>query len=689
MSGSPPSTRQPAYRPLAAHIARAAAIVLTLTVVLLSWRWGGLAGVLHLGIYALALLPGLPVGIGLFGVRHAGAWICGGVLGYALTATALWMAIVFRAPLAPVLAWLLALGAGLTLGRLARARVQVTAWRSADTVALLMVLLLVPALVARPLSRLGEPDDFGRVRYRSYFTADVLWHMGLTPELSQQRWPARDPFAAPQPLHYYVAYFMVPALSVASLPGGHEAVLAILRVNALGAGLLLVAAIFLAGWTAVPRAAAMGWATALALIGASAEGAYACWRLAHAGRPLSRLRTVNVDAITNWWFHSPTIDGLPRALWYTPQHGASCALGLIALSLVSTSRTAAPLGLTAVSGLALGLAVVFSPFLGGLFALVFGLAMVADALRTRAVAGLARQALTAIPVGAAIAFTRHAGVLEGAGAALAFDVTPLFSATALVVMALAIGPLLVPALVGLGRAGAAPALTPAVVALCVGVVTFFTVSLAGTDPVWVGWRAGNLLLVTMPALAAAGFVSTAGIQRRVARTSLFACFAALFAVGTVTTAVDWYNAQDVENEWPGPGFSWTLRLSPAQQAAFDWIRRETPVRAIVQMDPVVRGREGWVNIPAFGQRVMAAGLPISLVQQPYHRERSDRVHRLFTAPDAHTAWAEARALRIDFIYLDAADSAALPVPALAKFERQEFFTTAFARDDVRVYAVTR
>ena len=117
---------------------------------------------------------------------------------------------------------------------------------------------------------------------------------------------------------------------------------------------------------------------------------------------------------------------------------------------------------------------------------------------------------------------------------------------------------------------------------------------------------------------------------------------------------------------------------------------KTPPRAIVQKDPVVRGRDGWTNVPAFGQRVMAAGLPISLVLQPYHRERSDRVHAIYATLDAEAAWREARALRIDFLYLDAADRAALPEGAVSKFETAPtLFRTAFAQDDVRVFAVER
>ncbi len=122
-----------------------------------------------------------------------------------------------------------------------------------DTLALLLVLLLVPTLLARPYARIGEQDSAGSLRYRSYFTADFLWHVSLTSELAQLRVPPRDPYAAPQPLHYYIAYFLVPASAVAALSHAPEAIADILRVNALGAGLLLIAAVFLAGWTPFRR----------------------------------------------------------------------------------------------------------------------------------------------------------------------------------------------------------------------------------------------------------------------------------------------------------------------------------------------------------------------------------------------------------------------------------------------------
>ena len=50
------------------------------------WISTGAAGVLYLPLYALATLPGLPLGFALFGRRHAAGWIGGALLGYGLTA---------------------------------------------------------------------------------------------------------------------------------------------------------------------------------------------------------------------------------------------------------------------------------------------------------------------------------------------------------------------------------------------------------------------------------------------------------------------------------------------------------------------------------------------------------------------------------------------------------------------------
>jgi uncharacterized membrane protein len=168
----------------------------------------------------------------------------------------------------------------------------------------------------------------------------------------------------------------------------------------------------------------------------------------------------------------------------------------------------------------------------------------------------------------------------------------------------------------------------------------------------------------------------------------FHIFAALLvlAIGLPTTAIDTYNAQDIGNRRPGPGFRWTLWTTPAQQEAFAWIRANTRDDDIVQMEPMVRAREHWTLIPSFAGRRMAAGLPISLLPLPEYTEKSELVRTIFATTDATEARDIARRLRIDYLYVDTADIAAYP-GGVPKFDASEAFEQVFANGEVRVYRV--
>ena len=59
--------------------------VFCLALAVSTWALGnGPAGWLYLFFYGLAILPGLPIGFALFGREHAGGWIAGASVGYAL-----------------------------------------------------------------------------------------------------------------------------------------------------------------------------------------------------------------------------------------------------------------------------------------------------------------------------------------------------------------------------------------------------------------------------------------------------------------------------------------------------------------------------------------------------------------------------------------------------------------------------
>ena len=100
------------------------------------------------------------------------------------------------------------------------------------------------------------------------------------------------------------------------------------------------------------------------------------------GRPFEELRHLNIDAITYWFLRGLTVDGLPRSLWYTPQHAAACALSLIALAIPAYAPPRRP-GVGLVAGIPLGLALIVSPAIGGAFSVIYGLTAVCCAVRAR------------------------------------------------------------------------------------------------------------------------------------------------------------------------------------------------------------------------------------------------------------------------------------------------------------------
>lgn len=660
-----------------------AALPLTAATLALAWRLaGGVAGWAYVAFFAAACVPGLPVGFALFGRRHVAGWIAGSLLGYALTALALWAPVQLD-----LVSWAAFAGSWLGVAVIAYTSIRsgapalaLPAWTSRASLALVLVLLTVPALLWNPFTKIGAYDAEGNRRYRAYFTADFLWHIALTAELARLESPPRNPYLARRPLNYYWAYFIPP--SFASRTGVLPSIQACLTINAMCAGLLFVAAIFVAAWSAVPRAGPAAAAVMLALLGASAEGLHEIVRLRQQGQSLERLRYLNIDAITAWFHQGLTIDGLPRSLWYTPQHAAACAMALMALTVcLYVPPHRALLGIFA--GLFLGAALIFSPFIGGAFSLIYGVLAVWIALRTRRqwLGMLVTTAPAALPVIAAFVWCLASGTFHGAGGAVAVGLSRLAAAAPFITPALALGPLLavsLPALFIPSRFRT----EAAVIAGIVGFLMFYFVSLT-SEPVWIGWRAGQILLVTLPALAAAT------IARLSDRSHVLAALAVSVALcaGVPTSIIDTYNAQDVGNTEMGPGFRWTVTVSADARSALDWIRRNTPPDAIVQTSVAPRGRETWTLIPSFAERRMAAGQPISLLRAAEYDELSGHADAMFRSTDAREAADRARRLRIDYIYVDDVERQAFGDAAVAKFADTRYFEQVFGRGSVAVFTV--
>lgn len=658
------------------------------------WFGDGYGGLLYLGLYLLALAPGLPIGFALFGRRHAAGWIGGALLGYAMTALTLWAVIASgqAGAVAFAAAWLAVTTISWTALRRLHAKplVALPAWRRKDSLALVLTLSMVPLLITPAFRNLGATDKSGNTYYRAYFTADFLWHGALVAELSKFDMPPHDPYVADQPLNYYWSHFLLPASAVGTDPFGvWTRPLPVLKVNALASGLLFIAAIAVFVWSLVPRAWPMFGGVALSLLAASLEGAYALYDLVERNRPVDGVRYLNIDAITSWNFRSLTIDGLPRSLWYTPQHAMACALGAMALVIAGRSREDVRWPAALGAGAMLAGAVMMSPFLGGVFAVIYGVTA-AWAFRGGARAWairVATHAMAIVPVIAAIAWCSANRNFDGAGSAVQFGFAGPITRAPFITPLLALGPLLLAALCGIftRRYVRDSRATPALVAVIVGFGLFYFVTLPGGDLVWVGWRAGQILLITLPALAAIWLAWSSATRGRLWMG--LASMGALFALGLPTTIIDAHNAQDISNRAMGPGFKWTVVVSGAERRAAEWIRASTARDAVVQMSPIPRGRETWTFVPTFAERRMAAGLPISLLKKPIYEERSRQVHHMYGAATAEEAWTIAAALKINYIYMDDVELAAYG-DALRKFaDTPARFGLVFQDQGVRVYRV--
>jgi hypothetical protein len=677
------------------HWALASIGLLTL---LCAWVVGdGIAGPLYVVLFALAAVPGLPLGFLLFGARHPAGWVAGALFGYVLTAFALWLSIVSGTPSALTIAgaWAVMTSAtSLAWRRWRSAGVELTAWRPADSLGLAAILALTLALSTPPFARIGEIDAQGDRAYRAYFTADFVWHTALTAELTKFTMPPRNPYLAPQAIHYYWAYFLTPATLSTLGPSPLRDIQRCLKINALLTGLLLMSAVFVAAWAAVGRSLPVTIAVALALVAASAEGSYELYRLWSRGQPLRALRDINIDAITAWHFQGLRIDGLPRCLWYVPQHSMSYALGLVALTGAAAFGSAGSVLAIVLCGLALAGSTMLNPFVGGVFSIAWGIAIALDASRRpQPMLRILRHATAAVPVACAVLWCAAAHMVDGAGDGLAFGFWGPPAHAPIVVLLLSLGPVLIPAAAGIAARTEAPLgrVLPALVIVVLSLLIMHLVRLR-VDTAWVPFRAGQMLLVAVPALVARGLVALWDSRRL--RWAGVAAIAVAFVIGAPTTAIDAYNAQDVEDMNVGPGFHWTLVLHPDEERALTWIRTMTPSTALVQMEPTVRDRElspggwgeRWSLIPSFAERRMAAGLPISLMRVPEYAEKSAQVKTMYQTADAHEAWTIARRLRIGFLYVDALDREVYE--GAAKFDvSPQFFTPVFTSGAVGVYAV--
>lgn len=159
-------------------------------------------------------------------------------------------------------------------------------------------------------------------------------------------------------------------------------------------------------------------------------------------------------------------------------------------------------------------------------------------------------------------------------------------------------------------------------------------------------------------------------------------------VAAPTPAIDLYNTQDLTNREMASGFPWTLVLGNDELRALRWIARQTPLDARVQVCPVERDPGTWAYIPAFGERRMAAGLPISMIPLKPYQELSERVHQMYRMTDAASVRREALALGIDVLVVGPEEHKRHPQFRDVLESNPQAFSALYRGRNVSLYAVS-
>jgi hypothetical protein len=654
-------------------------------------RWQGLIIVI---IGAWFAAPGVPFARRLYATGERGRLvptIVGAAWGYGVSTVvllALWVVGLRSTTLllvgSPVIA-----GAALVPLRL-RGVLEPPSFCRRDLAALMLLLLVIPITVALPWSRVGAMTSEGRT-YRAYFNADFVWHMAVAAEVAHGEVLPKNQFYRGDDLRYYWAADLLPAIEYRAA-GHHVRLEDVLLANGLVVNVLFVAFLyaFARHWTTSGAIAAVS--TAAAILLGSFEGTERIVALIREGTPLAALKLYNIDGITRWIYGGLPVDDLHRVLFWKPQHAMGYTLSFSALLIVWRSRELPGLKLMALAGLALAMALFFSSFSAIMMGAVVAVVTAWRFVETRSFGALLVGAsAAAVPVAAAVVATLALHYTDRGESLVAFGMNPQAARHVYVCLALSFGAMLpaaiVSAIVGF-RQRATRQLVPLLVATAVLFAFYFFVDVRDHQGVYVGWRAGDQLFITFGALVAYGltWLWESGGRTRVA-TVLVAIMLALASLPTFI--IDLYNTQDSTNRRMGPGFRWTLIVSPDEMAALDWIKKFTPIDALVQVEPHVRQNDTWAYIPAFAERRMAAGLPISMVPLRKYQEASVRVRDIYTAEDAATAARLAAELGIDYLVVAPPERGAFPhLPALWD-AHSEWFRPVFRNTQMAVYFVER
>jgi hypothetical protein len=677
-----------------AVVALAVVLVPTWWVVFLlaAWIWFVLPGV----VAVRRLYRDTPSAAGL-------GWLWGGPIGYlfssllvlgarALGFQGVWVVVIGPA-IAMVIAWRLpSLGPGLRVPRFGRR----------DVLAAALLIILAVGVVALPFSHVGADLPEGRA-YRVYFTADFVWTMAVAAELSKGDTIPVNQFLAGESMHYYWMSYLLPSLEYRAL-GRQIRLDRLLLVNSLLIGAMFMAFFYgLARHITASRVAASIGCT-FSLLFTSLEGLYLICRLIIKGESLGLVRICNIDALSRWFLRALPVDGLQRMLFYQPHHQLGYALGFICLLVIVHQWQRPRIAAGAFAGAALACASLTSPIsaliLGTITVVIGGLSI----LRQRAWrVGLWSAAAAAVSIGIAITLIYLLHYVAPGRLLLHIRPNPQAMRNPLIGLAVSIGPIVLAALPGawlLIRHARWEKFIWIMAAVVISLLFYFYVDVRGHQFVYVGWRAGHILFLTLAGVVGVGvhfLVLRASrsqhpqkIQRMIPRRLGWVGFFAICAlIAAPTTAIDIYNTQDIYNRAKTKKTHWTLILSRDELKALEWLRRSTPPDAIVQVEPTVRDPETWAYVPAFAERRMAAGLPLSMVPLKPYQTASERVKEIYLSTDPKFIANRSQQLGIDYLVVGNKERVAYPQLENLLETNTNVFQRVFKNDALSVYAVSR
>jgi hypothetical protein len=557
-----------------------------------------------------------------------------------------------------------------------------------DLIALSIALLLVPAVCGRPFARVGERAADGE-HWRAYFTADTVWAMAVTAEVAKGDMPPRNMFRHGEALHYYWLAHLIPAIEHRALKTVD--VRQILLINALLSALAFVAFLYAFVRCFVASTAIACLATIAAVLCHSFEGLQQLWMLWGQGAPLDLVRYTNIDGVTRWAMHGMPVDGLQRLLLYQPQHQLGYALGWSALIVIMFARDALRPRVAALVGTLLGLSFLVSTFSALMLTVVSCLLLGLSVVRRRAWwTGVKCAIAAAVPLALAVIVAERLQYVEHGGALVTIGLNRVATTNWPMVLTLNFGAGLITLAAALPlacRAGELKRFEALGITIATCWFFYFMVDVRDHQDVYVGWRSGHMLFIAFAPLIAYAWHRVYASPGMLVRISGLLVTIVVVLATLPTSLIDLYNTQDTDNREQGPGYHWTLQLMPGEVDALNWIRAWTPPKAIVQVEPFLRDRETWAYLPAFAERRMAAGLPISMIPLVNYEHASLRIRELYSLPAADDVHTLARHLRIDYVVIAPPERARYPLFESTLDTAPKLFRRVFHNEVVSVYEV--